>query len=94
MVEPTTSESYRFKDNKIKVMPYFLYEISIYKITKNMVNMLDSKYFKSNKLLGICNEYNKFRNNLIVKYVDLLGAPIEFIKENNLPLYELRNYKK
>lgn len=77
-------------------MPYFLYEVSVYKIAKNMAGLLDSKFFKSDKLLKIKNEVTckKFKDYQIVRYVDLLGAPMEFIEENNLPIYELRKPSK
>lgn len=96
MAKPTIPVSYRFGENRIEPMPYFLYEVSIYVITKNMASLFDSKYFKSNKLLKIKNEVvcKKFKGYKIVRYVDLLGAPMEFIKENNLSIYELRKPSK
>lgn len=97
MAKPTIPVSYRFGENRIEPMPYFLYEVSIYKITKNMAGLLDSKYYKSDKLLKIKNEVEskKYKDYSIVRYIDLLGAPMEFIRENNLPIYELRKpFKK
>lgn len=96
MAKPTIPVSYRFGENRIEPMPYFLYEVSVYKITKNMAGILDSKFFKSDKLLKIKNEVEckKFKDYQIVRYIDLLGAPMEFIKENNLPIYELRKPSK
>lgn len=96
MAKPTIPVSYRFGENRIEPMPYFLYEVSVYKITKNMAGILDSKFFKSDKLLKIKNdvECKKFKDYQIVRYIDLLGAPMEFIKENNLPIYELRKPSK
>ena len=96
MAKPTISVSYRFGENRIEPMPYFLYEVSVYKIAKNMAGLLDSKFFKSDKLLKIKNEVTckKFKDYQIVRYVNLLGAPIEFIEENHLPIYELRKLSK
>lgn len=96
MAKPTIPVSYRFGENRIEPMPYFLYEVSVYKIAKNMAGLLDSKFFKSDKLLKIKNEVTckKFKDYQIVRYVDLLGAPMEFIEENNLPIYELRKPSK
>lgn len=96
MAKPTIPVSYRFGENRIEPMPYFLYEVSIYKITKNMVCILDSKYYKSDKLLTIKKkaEYKKVKDGHIARFVDFLGAPIEFIRENNLPIYELRKPSK
>lgn len=92
MVKPL----YQYNEDKIESMPYFLYEISYYKIEKNMAGLLDFKYFKSDKLLNIKNkiECKRYKNYLIIRYINLIGAPIEFIKENNLQLYELKKKKK
>lgn len=88
MEKLTNTESYHFGENKIIILPYYLYEVSIYKITNDTVNIINSKYYKSNKLLKTNKEieYRKFRNYLLVRYIDLLGAPINFIKENNLQI--------
>lgn len=96
MAKPTIPVSYRFGDDRIEPMPYFLYEVSVYKITKNMACILSSKFYKSDKLLKIKNtvECKKFKDHSIVRYVDLLGAPMEFIQENNLPIYELKKPSK
>lgn len=96
MAKPTIPVSYLFGENRIEPMPYFLYEVSIYKIAKDMVGLLGSKYYKSDKLLKIKNEveYKKFKDYQVVRYIDLLGAPMEFIEENNLPIYELRKPSK
>lgn len=96
MVKPTIPVSYRFGGDRIEPMPYFLYEVIIYKATKNMAGLLDSKYYKSDKLLKIKNEVTckKFKDYQIIRYINLLGAPMEFIKENKLPIYELRKPSK
>ncbi len=96
MEKLTIPVSYRFGENRIESMSYFLYEVNIYKVTKNMTCLLDSKYYKSDKLLKIKNEVTckKFKNHQIIRYINLLGAPIEFIKENKLPIYELRKPSK
>lgn len=96
MAKPTIPVSYRYEDNRIEPMPYFLYEVSVYKVSKNMAGILKSKFYKSDKLLDNTNvsEYKSYGNYAIIKYIDLLGAPIEFIKENNLPIYELRKPSK
>lgn len=96
MAKPTIPVSYQFGESRIEPMPYFLYEVSIYKVTRNMSCILASKYFKSDKLLKIKNrvECKKFVGYQIIRYIDLLGAPMEFIKENKLPIYELRKPSK
>lgn len=63
-----------------------------------MACILGSKYFKSDKLLNIKKDVEylkKTKDYNIVRYIDLLGAPMSFIEENNLPIYELRKpFKK
>lgn len=92
MVKHIIPVSYRFGEHRIEPMPYFLYEVGIYKITEDSAGILGSKYFKSDKLLDFKTEveHKKFKDYRLVKYIDLLGAPIEFIEENNLSIYELR----
>ena len=51
MAKPIILVSYRFGENRIEPMPYFLYEVSTYKITRDMAYLLNSKFFKSDKLL-------------------------------------------
>lgn len=77
-------------------MPYFLYEVSIYKITKNMAALMASQFYKSDKPLTIKNDVTvkKYKDYSIVRYVDVLGVTEEFVEENNLPIYEPKNKKK
>lgn len=81
--------TYRLGNSQILVLPYFLYEVSVDKYWKNGFCNLKNRYFKSDKFLKInhtveikrCEEYNVVRN------ISLLGAPYNFIKEHNLPIY-------
>ena len=78
-------------------MPYFLYEVSTYKITRDMAYLLNSKFFKSDKLLKIKRdrECKKVKNFRIIRFIELIGAPMKFIRENNLPIYEtIKKIKK
>lgn len=79
-----TTELFLFGNDKIEVLPYFLYEVTIYQISKNMVRLLESKYYKSDKLLNVKDTAIKYKNYSLVRNITLLAAPIEFIKENNL----------
>ena len=66
-------------------MPYFLYEVSTYKITRDMAYLLNSKFFKSDKLLKVKRgiECKKVKNFRIIRFIELIGAPMKFIQENN-----------
>lgn len=96
MAKPIPQTSYLFENSRIEPMSYFLYEVSIYKITKDMACMLDSRFFKSNKFLKINNEVilKKINDYYIIQYIDFLGAPIEFIRNNKLPIYTSKKKKK
>ena len=73
-------------------MPYFLYEVSLYRTTPKRVNLLLSRYYTSDKLLNVkeVEVVKRFRAFNIERFITLLGAPISFIEENDLPLYELK----
>lgn len=97
MAKPTeVSTSYRLQDNRVTITSFFLYEVSVYKIEPNCVSILGSKFYKSDSLLNIKKETTekKFKNYSIVKFVDLLGVPESFVKENNLPIWEPKRKKR
>ena len=84
--------TYRYQDDQIEVLPTFLYEIDLYFVSPQRTNLLSCKYYTSDRLLNI-NEVKvikRFKNFNIKRFITLLGAPISFIEENNLPIYELR----
>ena len=87
---------YLIGDNKVEIMPYFLYEVSIYKITKNMASLMDSQLYKSDKVLKVRNDItvNKYRDYSIVRYVTILGVTKEFVEENDLPIYKKKLTKR
>lgn len=87
---------YLIRDNKVEIMPYFLYEVSIYKITKNMASLVDSQLYKSDKVLKVRNDITvkKYRDYSIVRYVTILGVTKEFVEENDLPIYKKKLIKR
>lgn len=87
---------YLIGDNKVEIMPYFLYEVSIYKITKNMASLMDSQLYKSDKVLKVRNDVTveKYRDYSIVRYVTILGVTKEFVEENDLPIYKKKLTKR
>lgn len=96
MEELTVPTTYLLHGNKVEIMPYFLYEVSIYKITKNMASLIGSQFYRADKLLNIKNDITveKFKNYNIVRYINILGVPKEFVEENNLPMYETKKKSK
>lgn len=85
---------YRFDGGLIEALPYFLYEVSIDKFWKNGFCCVKSRHFKSDRLLKIKKAYEskRFDDYKIVRSITLLGAPYNFIRERNLPVYE-HNFK-
>lgn len=95
------SKLYLYKGIGIKVLPYFLYEISIHKYSNTEYEFVGSKLFKSDKLLTIkcVNNIKYVDGNSIEEEISLIGAPYQFIRENNLPEYssnskKLKKFKK
>lgn len=94
MEEPVVR--YCYSDLLIEVLPYFLYEVTIYRADSKRSNMLSCKYYISNKLLKV-NEIKvlkRFKSFNIIKFITLLGAPKSFIEDNNLQVYNPIKKKK
>lgn len=82
---------YLYKEHKVTKMPYFLYEVNIYKTSKNMASILNSKFYKSNTLINIKNDeiiLERTKDYCITKSIDIVGVPEDFIKEYDLKVYE------
>lgn len=96
MEKPIIPQTYLLGDNRVEILPYFLYEVSVYKITKNMAALMASQFYKSDKALTINKDVTvkKYKDYSIVRYVDVLGVTKEFVEENNLPTYESKVKKK
>jgi len=84
---------YLFENQKIEIMPSFVYEVSFYKHWKGGCCLLGNKFYQSNKLVKLkhSTQIKRVKDFLISKDIVLLGAPIEFIKENKLPLFIPKN---
>lgn len=85
------TKTYVYEGNRIEVLPYFLYEVCINKYWKNGFCVLGSRFLRTDKLLHIKhgNLLRNYGDCIIEKEISLIGAPYEFIRENNLPVYEL-----
>lgn len=89
-------KTYVYKEFQVEELPYFLYEISINKYWKNGFCVLGHKFLKSSKLLDIKqnNIFKRYKDYIIEKGISILGVPYDFIRENNLSIYEKKNVKK
>lgn len=96
MAKPIIPVSYQHEYGRVEPMPYFLYEVSVYRLERNLAGIVNSKFIKSDKFIEIKHGsiYKYCKGYTLVKSIDLLGAPMEFIQENNLPIYELKKKKK
>lgn len=89
-------DTYVYNGDRIEISPSFIYEVCINKYWKCGFCVLGSKLYKSNRLLRVKHKsiFKYYKNYVIEKEISLVGAPIGFIKENNLPIYHLNNKRK
>ena len=89
-------KTYLYKDNRVEILPYFLYELSINKYWKSGFCSLGRKFFKSDNLIRInkTNIFKKYKDYIIEKEISLIGVPSEFVESNKLPIFELNINKK
>lgn len=88
MEKPTNPILYRSGNNKVEQMPYFLYEVSTYKIIGNMAFLINSKYYKSDKAITSRSITKKYPGYTIVYYIEVIGVTENYIKENHLKQYK------
>lgn len=89
--DPTKGKRYRHWDGyPIEVLPYFLYEVSLYWMSPRRSNMLSCRYYTSDKPLKVktVEVIKRFKHFHLERFITLLGAPMSFIEDNKLPIYE------
>lgn len=89
MAKRTALKSFRSGIN-LSPAPFFGYEVSLYKLYKDRVELVGSKLYSSPVKLTIKKEtsYTKYEDCLLMKCVDWLYAPRDFIIENGFNLIE------
>lgn len=92
----TLGNVYVYNGEKITISPFFIYEVDLYRVSKNRANVISTRCYKSNKLLNVKDVeiVRYFSSFTIERYITLLSAPLSFIKENNLPLYIKKHERK
>lgn len=82
-------KTYLYEGYQLMVLPYFLYEVDVYRIWHNGFALERSRQFKSNKFLRIKNYVviKHYDGHNLERSINLIGAPMSFIKEKKLPLY-------
>lgn len=98
MAKPTPPTSYLTSDgSRIYEAPFFLYEVVTYKLfnskqaapSKGRAELIDSKFFKTTKPLATLNrKVLEKPDYLLEQSVVWIGAPMSYIKDNNLTIYD------
>ncbi len=88
------SKVYNYNSTKLEEFNTFLYEICVYDCQKNQYSLIESKFFTSDKLIKDNVIRYKENNRVIDKSITLIGAPIQFITENNLSEYVKKSKRK
>jgi len=103
MAKPTPITSYLTLDgSRIFPASAFIYEVTTYKLfnskqaapSKGRAELVDSKFFIASKPLTTL-KYRaiKKKDYLLEQSVAWLGAPMSYILDNNLPIYDPKKKK-
>lgn len=81
--------TYLYEGYQLEVLPYFLYEVEVYRTWTNGFALVKSRLFKSNKFLRIKSyiDIKHYDGYNLERSINLIGAPISFIKDKKLPLF-------
>lgn len=103
MAKPTPPTSYLTSDgSRIYPAPVFLYEVTTYKLynakqaapSKGRAELVNSKFFKASKpLTTLGYRALKKQDYLLEQAVTWIGAPMQYILDNNLPIYDPKKKK-
>lgn len=87
MVEHTSPTRYRSGPNVLYVSSRFIYEVSLYKITKSGAALLGSQYYASDRPIDESKLQDKFAKldseTTLAKFIDWLAAPKDYLVEHN-----------
>lgn len=77
---------YLYNNNIVGISSHFIYEVTIYQLTRGTAVLLETKYFRSEKLLKISKEteIKRFSNFIIIKYINIIAVPIDFANDYKL----------
>ena len=82
-----------YKDGRqtVEVLSSYLYELSIYVFYKNRSELLESKFYSSNKPLKIKKDVKtikKTKDYKVISFLELLGAPQTYMESKGFKLAE------
>lgn len=99
MAKPTPPTSYLTSDgSRIYPAPFFLYEVVTYKLykptCKGRAELINSKFFKVTKPLKTLG-YRAIKKPeyLLEQSITWIGAPMSYILDNKLPIYDPKKKK-
>ena len=101
MAKPTPPTSYLTSDgSRIYPAPFFLYEVITYKLykptalCKGRAELINSKFFKATKPLKTLG-YRAIKKPdfLLEQSIVWVGAPMPYILDNKLPIYDPKKKK-
>lgn len=103
MAKPTPPTSYLTSDgSRIYPAPFFLYEVVTYKLynakqtapCKGRAELIDSKFFRASKpLTTLGYKAIKKPDYLLEQSITWIGAPMSYILDNKLPIYDPKKKK-
>ena len=103
MAKPTPPTSYLTSDgSRIYPAPFFLYEVVTYKLfnskqaipSKGRAELINSKFFAFTKPLTTLNyKALKKPDYLLEQSIVWIGAPMQYILDNKLPIYDPKKKK-
>lgn len=95
MVKRSIPNAYVSGELKLTVYSKFLYEVSLYKIWKDRVELFDSKFFVSEQPLKFKETTSvKIKDYRLVKYITWLSAPLDYMLNNGFELYDENTRKR
>ena len=100
MARRTTQKKSPSGDESLLVADSFLYEVTLYKIYPDRVELAGSRLYSSGGKLDIQKDtlYKRTKEYTLMKCIDWIAAPKDFIEENHLniiePCQKLRKRKK
>lgn len=96
MAKPIDQKNFLTSDgSRIYPAPFFLYEVTTYKLFREgRAELVNSKFFRASKPLAMLG-YKAVKNKdyLLEMTVTWTGAPMQYIIDNNLPIYDPKKKK-
>ena len=100
MAKRTVQKNFHSGVESLLVSDSFIYEVSLYKIFKDRVELAGSQLYSNSKKITIKKEtiYKRTKEFTLMKCIDWIAAPKDFIEQNNInilePCQKIRKRKK